>query len=142
MTAQKKEHLSGLSEAQLEIMGVLWDRGEAGISEIRADLNKRRSVSRETVMIQVLRLERRHWLKRRKEGIAYVYRPARQRNDVAGAMASHLVDAGFGGSTESLVKTLLDIRGVDRDEIERLKKLIDEAGAKPARGAKQKSEGA
>lgn len=113
-----------LSGPQLEIMGVLWDKGEASISQIAEELGKRRTVSRATLMVQILRLERRKWLKRRKQNLAYLYRPARARGEVAGALAAQLVDSGFGGSTSHLVQTLVDVKGLTQDEIARLKKLV------------------
>ena len=59
-----------LSEAQLEIMNVVWDRGEATVAEVWKALAARRKVARNTVQTMIARLEERGWLKRRGDGPA------------------------------------------------------------------------
>lgn len=119
--------LPALSEAQLEIMGVVWSRGEATVAEVWAALRGRRGVARNTVQTLMARLEERGWLLRRDEGRGVRYRAARPREATLGAMVRRLVDTAFEGSAEGLVLALLDGRGVSEAEAGRIRAMIDRA---------------
>ena len=71
-----KSELPPLSEAQLEIINIVWDRGKATVGEIWATLAPRRTVSRNTVSTMVTRLEEKGWLRHRDVGGTYLYSAA------------------------------------------------------------------
>jgi BlaI family penicillinase repressor len=123
---QLEPDLPPLSETQLEIMSVVWERGEATVSEVWKTLAAQRSVARNTVQTMMVRLEEKGWLWCSSEGHAFRYRAARPREDVLGVMVERLVDAAFGGSAEGLVLALLNGRGVTSTEVERIRRIIDE----------------
>lgn len=116
-----------LSEAQLEIMNVVWARGEATVGEVWKALAGRRKVARNTVQTLMVRLEEKGWLLCRDEGHAFRYLAARPREATLGAMVRKLVDTAFEGSAEGLVLALLDGRGVSKDEAGRIRAMIDRA---------------
>jgi BlaI family penicillinase repressor len=120
-----------LSEAQLEIMNVVWDRGEATVAEVWRTLSARRQVARNTVQTMMTRLEEKGWLRSRSEGNAFRFAAARPREATLGTMVRRLVDTAFGGSAEGLILALLDGRGVSRAEADRIREMIDRAGRKP-----------
>jgi predicted transcriptional regulator len=113
-----------LTPAQLEIMQVVWERGEATAAQVHEELGRRRPVARTTVLTLVQRLEKRGWLVHRSEGRTHVYRAAGDRQRSLGAILRRLRDVAFGGSTESLLASLLDAGDVSREEIRRLKKRL------------------
>jgi BlaI family transcriptional regulator, penicillinase repressor len=118
-----------LSEAQLEIMNVVWERGEATVAEVWKALAGRRRVARNTVQTLMARLEEKGWLLCQAEGHAFRYRAAAPREATLGALVRKLVDTAFAGSAEGLVVALLDGRGVSKDEAERIRAMIDRAGS-------------
>ena len=59
---------SSLSPAQLEIMNIVWDRGEVGVAEIWQELSSRRAVARNTVQTMLSRLHAKGWLRHRQDG--------------------------------------------------------------------------
>lgn len=119
--------LAPLSAAQLEIMHVVWARGEATVADVWGALSARRKVARNTVLTMLARLEEKGWLTRDAGGHAHRYRAAVGREATLGTMLGRLVEAGFGGSVEGLVLALLDRRGVSRDEADRIRAMIDRA---------------
>lgn len=119
--------LAPLSAAQLEIMHVVWGRGEATVADVWGALSARRKVARNTVLTMLARLEEKGWLTRDAGGHAHRYRAAVGREATLGTMLGRLVEAGFGGSVEGLVLALLDRRGVSRDEADRIRAMIDRA---------------
>ncbi|HJT79258.1 MAG TPA: BlaI/MecI/CopY family transcriptional regulator, partial [Gemmataceae bacterium] len=108
--------LPPLSEGQLEIMNVVWDRGEVTVAEVWKVLAARRKVARNTVLTMLTRLEEKGWLCRDEGGFAFRYRAAAARDATLGTMIRRLVDTAFGGSAEGLVLALLHGRGVSKEE--------------------------
>src|SRR5437016_424445 len=108
-----------LSEAQLEIVNVVWDRGEATVGEIWQELSSRRKVARNTVQTLVTRLEEKGWLVHSAEEPVFRYRAVYPRQSTLRHLVRRLVDTAFGGSTEGLVMALLDDPALDDAEAER-----------------------
>src|SRR5262245_11450226 len=92
------EPLPPLSEAQLEIMNVVWDRGEITVGEVWKALAQRRRVARNTVLTMILRLKDKGWLRCRTDSHAHRYRAAVPRQATLGTMVERLVETAFGGS--------------------------------------------
>jgi|SRR5579871_1301873 len=121
------EALAALSEAQTEIMNVVWDRGEATLAQVWAALSARREIARNTVQTQLTRLVEKGWLLHRSEGKAFYYRPAVPRQEARSRVVQRLVDAVFEGSAEGLVMTLLDGRKLSKEEADRIRAMIERA---------------
>src|SRR5262245_33279105 len=116
-----------LSEAQLEIMNVVWERGDATVADVWKALSARRKVARNTVLTMLTRLEEKGWLERDAEAHAHRYRAAARREATPGTMTSRLIETAFGGSAEGLMVALLHGRGVSKDEVARIRAMIDQA---------------
>jgi BlaI family penicillinase repressor len=123
------EHLAlpPLSEAQMEIMNVVWSRGEATVADVWKALSARRKVARSTIVTMLVRLQEKGWLCCDDDGHAFRYRAAMPRETTMGEVVRRLVDTAFGGSAEGLVMALLHDRGVSKEEAKRIKKMIDRA---------------
>ena len=116
-----------LSEAQLEIMNVVWDLGKTTVGEVWKTLAGRRSISRNTVSTVVTRLEDKGWLRHRVVGGTFVYSATRGRDEVLPRMVNRLVDAAFQGSAEGLMFALLEGGRLSADEVERIKAMLERA---------------
>jgi BlaI family transcriptional regulator, penicillinase repressor len=119
--------LPPLSEAQLEIMNVVWDGGDVTVADVWKALCVQRKVARNTVLTMLTRLEEKGWLARESLGHAHRYRATVPRDATLGTMISRLVQTAFGGSAEGLLVALLHGRGVSKDEAARIRAMIDEA---------------
>jgi predicted transcriptional regulator len=131
--------LPALSEAQIEIMNVVWDRGEVTVAEVWKTLSARRRVARNTVLTMMERLQERGWLHCESGEHAFRYRAAVPREAVQGMMVRRLLDSAFNGSAEGLAMALLDGRGLTDDEAKRIRDLIGQAERRRAerKGAKR-----
>jgi BlaI family transcriptional regulator, penicillinase repressor len=127
MVKDRQTKLPALSEAQLEIMHVVWGGGEVTVTDVWNVLSKRRQVTRNTVLTLMDRLEKKGWLNRRAEGQAHHYTAAAPRARTLGRVVQRLVDAAFAGSAEGLVLALLEGRGVTDAEARRIRQLVDTA---------------
>lgn len=128
--AKPGEELPPLSEAQLEIMHVVWDGGEVTVTDVWTELARRRPVARNTVLTLMDRLEKKGWLRRRADGQTHYYTAAAARTATLGQVVHRLVDAAFAGSADALVLALLEGRGVTDEEARRIRQLIDRARRK------------
>lgn len=122
-----KSDLPPLSEAQLEIINIVWDQGTATVGQIWKALAKRRLVSRNTVSTMVTRLEEKGWLRHRTVGGTYLFSATRPREKVLPRLVHRLLDAAFQGSAEGLVLTLLEGGRLSAREVERIKAMLEKA---------------
>jgi predicted transcriptional regulator len=125
--AHRKADLPALSEAQREIMEIIWDRGEISASEVRAVLSKRRKVARNTVRTLLERMEDKGWLTHREEGRTHLYSATQNRDAAMGQKVIEVLDQVCGGSPETLMAALIDYRGLDAAELRRIHRMLEAA---------------
>ena len=122
-----KKRARKLSPANLEIMKVVWERGEATINEVVAIINAKRKdkIRRTTVQVQMKRLEDYGWLKHRKKGRTYIYSSVVEKQKTRREILDDITHRVFGGSRAELVKCLLEDTDVSSEEIEELRNLLE-----------------
>ena len=119
--------LPTLSDVQREIMEIIWNRGEATVSEVREEISKKRPLARNTIQTTLVRLEEKGWLQHREEGRSFVYFARVPKSTNLGAKVSQMIDRLFAGSPEQMVNALLEYRGLSSDEAGRIRKMIQKA---------------
>ena len=120
-----KKDPSPLTDAQREIMEVVWALGEVTVSGVRESL--KRNVARNTVQTMMVRLEEKGWLKHREEGRTFIYSANVPRTVSLGARVTQMVDRFFSGSPEEMVTALIEYRGLSKDEADRIRDMIQKA---------------
>ena len=129
----KKRESAPISEAQREIMNIVWDQGEVGVADVWRILSTRRPVARNTVLTLITRLVDRGWLEPRRVGNAFRYTAARPREQSRAEEIRRLVDMVFEGSAEGLVMSLLEGGGLKPEESDRIRSMILKASRKSGR---------
>jgi BlaI family penicillinase repressor len=127
-----------LTPVQFEIMQLIWNSNQGlTIGEIWDSIRSGRDVSRTTVLNLVDRLEKRAWLKRRKDQGVFRYAAAVQRASVEAQLAADFVEEFFAGSTANLLMSLLGSQRISKADIQRLKRMMDQKtpGSTPEEGA-------
>ncbi|MDJ0520536.1 MAG: BlaI/MecI/CopY family transcriptional regulator [Planctomycetota bacterium] len=119
-----------LSDLQIAILRVLWDRGEATVAQVQAALQAERGLAHTTVATLLSRLAARGVVARRSEGRQHVYRATVEEQDVKRSMVSALTERLFAGDPSALVHHLIDEGEIDADELTRLRKLLAKKRAK------------
>jgi predicted transcriptional regulator len=128
-----KSELQPLSRAQMEIMQIVWDRGEVAVSEVWEILGQRREVARNTVQTLLLRMEEKGWLTHRVIGRTFFYAAVSPRGGVGKDLVRKLLQSLFRGSAEELAVALLENASLSKAEADRIRALIDEAEKRKAR---------
>lgn len=115
------------SDAQWDVMNIIWQRGEATVGEVWQAFSVRRPVARNTVLTLVARLEEKGWLRRRAEGNVLRYSATVPRQTALRQIARRLVDTAFQGSAEGLIMTLLDDSDLSQGESDRIRAMLEKA---------------
>lgn len=123
----KQKELPPLSEAQVEIMNIVWDHKSCSVADVWKILNQRRGVSRNTVHTLMVRLEEKKWLKRRVRGNSVTFSATASQKKTQQQSVRRLIDTVFDGSAEGLILALLNGRTVSNAESARIRELIAQA---------------
>ena len=111
---------------ELEVLKVLWDRGPATVREVMEILNQERERAYTSVMSLLNVMTEKRLLERKKNGRAFLYEPAVQREAILGEMVGDLLGRAFEGSASSLVAHLLEQSAPDDEELAAIRKTINE----------------
>ncbi len=114
-----------LGKVQLEIMQVLWERGEATAREITDTLCLSAPIAHSTVQTLLRKLELKGAVSHEVRERVFVFRPLSQQADVSQSAARDLLTRVFGGSVYGLVSHLLKHETISEEEMQRLRTLID-----------------
>ena len=120
-----------LTEAELRIMRILWERGESLVSELVAAMPENIPLAYTSVLTTVRVLERKGYVRHRQEGRAFIYQPCVAEHEASRSEVRHMLDRFFGNSRERLLLTLLGDEDVSQDELQRLKAAIAQAESAP-----------
>ncbi len=117
-----------LTEAELRLMDVLWDRGSATVGEVAEALPKELGLAYNTVLTTLRILEEKGYLTHTKaeEGRAFVYQPVVGREEASRNAVRYLVSRFFRNSPELLVLNLLENEELSEPELQRIRTLIAE----------------
>ncbi|PZR98760.1 MAG: CopY family transcriptional regulator [Candidatus Chloroheliales bacterium] len=124
-----------LGPLEAEIMQVVWQMGQATVSDVHRVLQSRRDIAYTTVMTTMSRLQAKNILKRTRVGLSYVYSPAMPKDEFANAIVKSVLDSlsqEFGDSTFRYI-----VEYVQSSDEKRLAAF--EAAVKERRGAKAKA---
>jgi BlaI family transcriptional regulator, penicillinase repressor len=114
-----------LTEAELRIMNVLWDKGTATVHEVLQGLSAEPQLAYNTVLTIIRSLEKKGYVKHVKDKRAHVYIPKVDRKDATRFEVRHLVSRFFGNSDELLVLNILEEKSVDAEELARVRQLLE-----------------
>jgi predicted transcriptional regulator len=123
-----------LTEQELEIMKVVWERESATVRDVYETLRARRQIAYTTVMTMMRILERKGHLKVSRADRAFVYRPARAQHRVLGEMVREFVDRVFGGAAEPLVQHLVRDRHLTEDDLKEIATVLKSRKSEDADG--------
>src|ERR1043165_943056 len=112
-----------LTEQELEIMKVVWERESTTVRDVYEALLERRKIAYTTVMTMMKILEQKKYLKKTQSDRAYIYRPAQPKGQVIGAMVRDFVNRVFNGSAEPLLVHLVEEHNLSQEDLEEIARL-------------------
>lgn len=120
--ARKKS--STLTEAELRLMEVLWQKRRATVAEVTEALPPP-PLAYNTVLTTMRILEQKGYVNHKEDGRAYVYQPLVEREDAAKSAVGLLLQRFFGNNSGALALRLVEEERPNDDELARLKRLIE-----------------
>src|SRR5688572_10020185 len=118
--------------AELEILDILWERKEATVRDIFEELNKRRPVTYTTALKFMQIMQEKGLVERDESSKAHIYRPGQSQNQTQSKMVRSLLEKAFRGSALSLVQHVLEAKPASREELDEIRRMIDEVERKGA----------
>lgn len=115
-----------LTPQELAIMKVVWKLDKATVRDVYEALLAKRPIAYTTVMTMMKILEEKGYLKKSRVERAHLYRPARPRQQVVGAMVRDFVDRVFDGAASGLLVHLAKDGRLSKDEREKIRRVIEE----------------
>ena len=114
-----------LTEAELRIMNVLWEKGSGTVHDVLQALPPKPPLAYNSVLTIIRILESKGYVQHLKDKRAHVYMPKIGRKDATRFEVSHLVSRFFGNSHEQLLLNILEERSIDSEELSRVRELLD-----------------
>jgi len=114
-----------LSELQLAVMRVLWQKKKAAVAEVQEALKSERDLALTTVATVLTRLEKAGLVAHRASGRHYLYRPLVSEEEVRRSMVSVLAERLFEGDVAALVSHLVNAREIEPGDLARVRQLIE-----------------
>lgn len=120
------------TDAELEILTVLWSRGPSTVREVHETISRRRPAQYSTILKFMQIMAEKGLVRRNEEQRAHVYEAAQPREWTQQRLAGDLLQRAFGGSASKLLMGALSSRKASKQELAELRKILDdyEKGAK------------
>jgi len=115
-----------LTEAELRLMDVLWEQGPSSVQQVLDALPENAQLAYNSVLTTIRILEKKGYVRHIKDGRAHIYRPLVEREEASRSEIRHLAHRFFKNSHEMLVLNILEERGVDAEELNRLRQLLEQ----------------
>jgi len=114
-----------LTEAELRLMEVLWENGPCTVQQVLEALPDKPALAYNSVLTTIRILEKKGYVQHVKDGRAHVYAPLLGRKEATRFEIRHLVSRFFENSDDMLVLNILEDRGIDEEELKRLRELLE-----------------
>jgi predicted transcriptional regulator len=117
-----------LTPQELEIMKLVWRRGNATVRDVYEAFLKQRKIAYTTVMTMMKILESKGYLKKRRQDRAFIYSPTHPKNQVIGGMIREFINRVFNGSAEPLLVHLVKSRRLRERDVQKIMSMVEESG--------------
>lgn len=114
------------TEVELQILKILWEMSPLRVRDVRDALARQgRDVAHTSVITILNIMARKKYVKRTKQGNAFLFAPRVTRETTARTMLGDVVNRVFDGSTKDVMLTLLETSDVDQDELTEIRQYIN-----------------
>ena len=116
-----------LSDLQLAIVRVLWDKREASATQVQTALKRSRPLAITTVSTMLARLEKKGVVSHRTDGRTFVYRASVSELDMRRTAITGVIRNLFRGNPSEVVGQILSERDVSDEDLARMRSMIEDA---------------
>jgi predicted transcriptional regulator len=123
---QKRRAVPTPTDAELEILRALWERGPSTVREVHAAVSTAKPVGYTTVLKQMQVMHRKGLLQRSERFRSHVYETCRPQAQTQRQLTHALLKRAFGGSASALLQSALGGRRATARELAEIRRLLDE----------------
>lgn len=113
------------TEAELELLGILWERGPSTVRDVQAEMSKMKETGYTTVLKLLQIMTEKGLVRRNEEARAHVYEPAEPAETTRRRLAGDLLERAFGGSAAELMMGALSAKPASADELAAIRRLLE-----------------
>ncbi len=114
------------TNAELEILRVIWQRGPCTVRQIHDELGPRRKTGYTTVLKLLQIMAEKGLVERDESQRSHVYSAARGEEETQGQLVGDLMDKAFGGSAAQLVLRALSDKPASAEEIAEIRRMLND----------------
>lgn len=118
--------MQSLTENELPIMNLLWDEAPLPVGEILTRLRRNPKPAYTSVLTAVQVMEKKGYIRHRKQGKAYIYSPILSREAYEQSEVQSIARRLFGGDPLKLAINLVKNEHLSEKEIKTLKKMLED----------------
>jgi len=124
------KHFQKPTEAELEILQILWQNGDSTVKYVNDKLSEKKDVGYTTTLKIMQIMNEKGLVERDAQGRCHVYRSAVDETETKQAMLDKFLETAFGGSAMNLVLQALGSCEPTKNELNQIKKMIEEIEGK------------
>jgi predicted transcriptional regulator len=128
-----------LTEAELRLMKLLWQRGESAVSDLVAAMPESDALAYNSVLTTIRILEKKGYVNHRQDGRAFIYSACVAQEDASKVEVRHVLQRFFSNSREKLLLSLLGDEEITLAELQRLRNAIQKNAADSQGGEEGRS---
>jgi BlaI family penicillinase repressor len=113
------------TEAELEILSLLWDEHPASVRQINEKLNEKKDVGYTTTLKIMQIMHKKGLVIRNAESRTHLYSPAIPKNNTQKKLVHDLLNKAFKGSAAKLVLQVLGNHRASKEELDEIRDLLD-----------------
>jgi predicted transcriptional regulator len=113
------------TEAEIDILRILWQRGPSSVKDVHEEIRRLRSTRLTTTLKQMQLMTGKGLLRRDESRRPQLFSPRAPQESTLRQLAADLLERAFGGSAERLVMHALEAGEISREELDRIRKLLD-----------------
>ncbi|WNG47461.1 BlaI/MecI/CopY family transcriptional regulator [Archangium minus] len=125
----QNEGLKPLTPVELELMQIVWRKGEVSVADVLEALPPERKLAYTSVSTVLRILEQKGVLGSRKVGRGHLYSALLPREAYEVQSVRHLVETVFDGTPSALVERLVEAVPLSPEEVEQIRKLLSKKGS-------------
>ena len=118
------------TDAELEILRVLWDEGPSSVRQVQEVLGRAREVGYTTVLKLLQIMTEKGLVLRDESQRTHIYRARHRQDKLQRQLVMDLLSRAFGGSAEKLVVQALSAKKLSSEELAEIRGVLDELSGK------------
>lgn len=119
-------NLPQISEAEFEIMKVIWDNSPINTKEIVDIVTKSSNWNMRTIHTLIARLEKKGAIKHKKDGRIYIYFPVVKKEDYINSESKSFINKFYNGAVNKMVMNFIQNDMLSLEDIQELKNILNE----------------